>query len=138
MGFIEYRAAGWWYWLATVSFLTVRLAGWTEGYWLALGAAVLNSLHFVLRERSLTAFPVQVRFGFLLLLLLALPEETQWLRWLLAAGTWVRVLSGYCALARILSLLPWNRKEALSLDLLKRTFLSAPVPGNILREMPMR
>ena len=34
---------------------------------------------------------------------------------------------GYCLMARTVSLLPWNRAEPLTLDLLRRTFFSAPV-----------
>jgi hypothetical protein len=39
-------------------------------------------------------------------------------------------------MARVVSLLPWNRNEAFSFGLLKRTFLSAPVRGNILQGLP--
>ena len=34
---------------------------------------------------------------------------------------------GYCAMGRTLSLLPWNRTEPFSLNLLRRTFFSLPV-----------
>lgn len=93
-------------------------------------------IHFAVRERSLTAFPIQVRIGYLLLLLVALPEKLQWIYWIPAIGTWAQVLFGYCTMARTVSLLPWNRKEAFSLDLLKRTFLSVPVRGNVLQGLP--
>jgi hypothetical protein len=33
---------------------------------------------------------------------------------------------GYCLMARTLSLLPWNRDERMTLDLVRRTFLNAP------------
>lgn len=41
-----------------------------------------------------------------------------------------------CAMARRVSLLPWNRSEPFSLGLVKRTFLSAPVRGNLLQGLP--
>ncbi|HEY0633972.1 MAG TPA: hypothetical protein VGE00_01215 [Gammaproteobacteria bacterium] len=72
--------------------------------------------------------------SYLLLLLLALPENHQALYWLPTIGTWTRVLFGYCTLARTVSLLPWNRREALSLVL--QTHLSLrpgarqPLPRN--------
>ena len=45
------------------------------------------------------------------------------------------VLVGYCPLARMLSLLPWNRRQPLSVALVRRTFLSAPVSGSIVEAM---
>jgi hypothetical protein len=50
-------------------------------------------------------------------------------------GTWAMVLVGYCPLARALSLLPWNRRQPLSADLVRRTFLSPPVRGSIVEAM---
>jgi hypothetical protein len=39
-------------------------------------------------------------------------------------------------MARLVSLLPWNRKEPFSFALVLRTFLSVPVRGNILQGLP--
>jgi hypothetical protein len=76
---------------------------------------------------------VQVRIGYLLLLLLAWPAPMQWLFWVPTVGTWAQVIFGYCTMARLVSTLPWNRREPLSWPLLTRTFLSPPVRGNILQ-----
>lgn len=134
MFMIEYRSPGWWYWLVIVAFLSAGVSGWADGFLFAIGFSALQLMHFTLRERSIAAFPPQVRLGYLMMLLLffSLPENFLWLFWLPTIGTWATVLFGYCSMARIVSLLPWNRKEAFSLGLLKRTFLSAPVRGNIL------
>ena len=129
----EYTTIRWWYWLATVVLLTAGVSGWSTGFQLAIGLTVVQAIHFAIRERSMTAFPVQVRVAYLLLLLVALPERLQLIYWLPMIGTWVQVLFGYCTMARTVSLLPWNRNEAFSLGLLKRTFLSAPVRGSILK-----
>jgi len=136
MFMIEYRASSWWYWLVTVGLLTAGVSGWATGFQLAIGLTVIQLAHFGIREHSFTAFPIQVRVGYLLLLLVALPEPLQWIYWIPTIGTWAQVLFGYCTMARMVSLLPWNRQEAFSLDLLKRTFLSAPVRGNILQGLP--
>jgi len=133
---VEYRALSWWYWLVTVGLLTAGVFGWPTGFLLAIGLTVFQLIHFTLRERSMTAFPVQVRLGYLLLLLIALPENLQGIYWIPTLGTWAQVLFGYCLMARMVSLLPWTRREAFSLGLLKRTFLSAPVRGNILQGLP--
>ncbi len=133
---LEYRSISWWYWLVTVGFLTAGVSGWPTSFPLAIGLTVFQLIHFTIRERSFTSFPIQVRLGYLLLLLVALPKNLQLIYWIPMIGTWAQVLFGYCTMARTVSLLPWNRKEAFSFDLLKRTFLSAPVRGNILQGLP--
>ena len=50
----------------------------------------------------------------------------RWLYWLPVVGTFALVIFGYCLLARVLSLLPWNLREPHSLGLWRRTFFSAP------------
>lgn len=77
MFMIEYRASSWLYWLLTVGLLTTGVSGWTAGFLLTIGLTVVQLAHFIIRERSLTAFPIQVRWGYLLLLLVALPEPLQ-------------------------------------------------------------
>lgn len=133
---LEYHAISWWYWLVTVCFLTAGVSGWPVGFLLAIGLTGFQLVHFGIREHSITAFPVQVRLGYLLLLLVALPDRLQLIYWIPVIGTWAQILFGYCAMARIVSLLPWNRRQAFSFDLLKLTFLSAPVRGNILQGLP--
>jgi hypothetical protein len=133
---IEYRSVSWWYWLVTVGFLTAGVLGYSQGFLLAIGLTLIQLIHFIAREGSATAFPVQVRLGYLLLLLVALPAPLQWIYWIPTIGTWAQVLFGYCTMARTVSLLPWNRKERFSVDLVKRVFLSAPVRGNVLQGLP--
>lgn len=133
MFMIEYRNLSWWYWLVTVGFLTAGLAGWPTAFLWATGLTIFQIGHYVIRERSVTAFAIQVRVGYLLVLLVAWPPKLQLIYWLPMIGTWVRVLFGYCTMARTVSLLPWNRREPLSFDLLRRTFLSAPIRGGIMQ-----
>jgi hypothetical protein len=136
MFMLEYRSISWWYWLVTVGFLTAGVSGWPTGFLLAIGLTVFQLIHFTIRERSFTSFPIQVRLGYLLLLLVAFPENLQLIYWIPMIGTWAQVLFGYCTMARCVSLLPWNRKETFSSALLKQTFLSAPARGNILQGLP--
>ena len=128
---IEYRDVGWWYWLVTAGLLTFGVSGNQIGFALAIGLTIIQLIHFVFRERNITAFPIQVRFWYLMLLLMAWLEPLQWIYWVPAIGTWAQIVFGYCTMARCVSLLPWNRSEQLSLDLLTKTFLSRPVRGSI-------
>lgn len=136
MFMIDYRDSSWWYWLVTVLFLSAGVAGWYPGFLLAIGLTVIQIVHYGLRYGNLAAFPLQVRIGYLLLLLISLPEGMQWLFWAPTIGTWAQVLFGYCTMARIVSLMPWNRSAPLTPSLLRHTFLSAPVRGSILRTAP--
>jgi len=131
MFIIEYKDTGWWYWLVTAILLTYGVI-WNElGFILAMGLTFVQVLHYIIREKSIKAFPVQVRFWYLMLLLVSFPEMMQWLYWIPCIGTWAQIIFGYCAMARMVSLLPWNRKEDFTLKLVKRTFLSPPVRGSV-------
>lgn len=128
---LDVKDVGWWYWLVTAVLLSYGLLVDPVGLLLAVGLTVINLLHFAARGPALTAFPVQVRFFYLLLLLIALPEPMRWLFWVPLVGTWAQVLVGYCAMARLVSLFPWNRRAPFTAGLVWRTFLSAPVKGRI-------
>ena len=106
MFMINYKASSWWYWLVTACLLTAGVAGYRAAFFAAIGLTVCQLAHFALREGSVRAFPVQVRFWYLLLLLVALPEPLRVIYWLPMVGTWAQVLFGYCAMARCVSLLP--------------------------------
>lgn len=138
MFMIEYRAISWWYWLVTVVLLTAGVSGWQSGFVFAIALTMFQLVHFIIREGCISAFPVQVRLGYLLLLLVALPASLQLIYWIPTIGTWAQVLFGYCTMARLVSLLPWNRDEPLTWHLLRRTFFAAPVPGNIMQGLPPR
>jgi hypothetical protein len=126
----------------TIPWLIVGLTGWRIGFVLAIMLTTIQVGHFALRdsERSarawggwvrsaITAFPVQVRIGYLGLLVLGLWEPLGWIHWVQAVGTSVRVALGYCLLARTVSLLPWNRCEAFSMNLLRRTYFTRRGPS---------
>ena len=131
MFMIEYKDIGWWYWLVTAILLTIGVLGNELGFTLAIGLTIFQLIHYIIREKSITAFPVQVRFWYLLLLVVSLPGMMQWLYWVPCIGTWAQIIFGYCAMARLVSLWPWNRDENLSLKYLFKTFLSRPVKGSV-------
>ncbi len=121
----------WWYWLASGVLLAAALAG-TLGFVPLIALTLAQTLHYRLREGSVRAFPVQVRIGYLLWLLAGLLGPLGFFHWIQLAGTWAMVLVDYCPMARMLSLLPWNRRSPLTLRLVLRTFLRPPVRGSIL------
>jgi hypothetical protein len=136
MFMIDYKRLSWWYWLVTACLLAAGVAGYPSGFAAAIGVTVFQLVHFTVREGSIAAFPVQVRFWYLMLLLVAFLEPLRIIYWIPTIGTWAQLIFGYCAMARCVSLLPWNRHESLSVDLVARTFLSRPVRGNIMQGLP--
>jgi hypothetical protein len=135
------RDLGWWYWFLTVGLLGAGLFVWPAGIYLAILLCVVQIGHVLWLTGGVSAFPVQVRAAYLLMLIAGLWGPLQWFHWLQLAGTTARVLVGYCLLARTLSLAPWNRTQAMSFALIRRTFLSlqAAVPscGALFRRMSL-
>jgi hypothetical protein len=112
----------WWWWLVTACLLLIGLMGMPEAFLAALLLSIAQSVLFFARERALGAFPVQLRLAYTLLLIICFFLPIRWLFWLPAVGTFALVIFGYCLMARMLSLLPWNRTEPITADLLRRTF----------------
>ena len=131
MFMIEYKEISWWYWLVTAGLLTYGVSGNSIGFMLAIGLTIFQLVHFIIREKGITAFPIQVRFWYLILLIVALPESLQLIYWIPAIGTWAQIIFGYCTMARCVSLFPWNRSDPLSISLLRKTFFSRPVRGTV-------
>lgn len=126
----------WMYWAVTDALLIAAVLGWEPGFAAVIGLNAIQAIHFMLRERSLTAFPVQVRVSYLGLLLAGQWDPLYFIYFIQVAGTTAMVLFDYCPLARFLSLMPWNRSVPLSGRLVVRTFLSRPVKGSILQGLP--
>jgi hypothetical protein len=123
----------WWYWLATVVLLIGWLGGCQYCIYLAIGLCLVQIVHFAWHGSSWIAFPVQVRAAYCVLLVAGLWEPLRPIHWIQLAGTSAVVVFGYCLLARVLSVLPWNRQEPISLPMLTSTFLSLPVRGNVMQ-----
>lgn len=116
----------WWVWTITAVLLAIGLGGYTRAFIAAMAVTAGQGSVLLVRDRSPAAFSVQLRAAYLLLLLISYPPALRWLYWLPMVGTFALVIFGYCLLARVLSLLPWNNPEPYTLDRLRRTFLSAP------------
>ena len=120
----------WWYWRACAVLLTYGLLWNPLGYCFAGILSIVHLVHYIWREKSLTAFTVQVRVLYLAILAAAAPEVMRPLYLLSFLGTWTVVLYGYCALARILSLMPWNRRWRMSRERFWTTITAPPDAGS--------
>ena len=113
-----------WYWTLTASLSAVGLSGRPIGLWSAVVLSAIQLVHVIGVTHDFAAFPVQVRAAYPAMLMADLWEPLQWIHRLQLAGTSARVLTGYCVLARTPSLTPLNRRQPLTLALVRRTYLS--------------
>jgi hypothetical protein len=121
------RTLGWWYWAATLPLLVAAVV-FDRGELFAplIAFTTWQGSHFLWRTRTALAPPVQTRAGYTLLLIAGLWPPLAFIHGIQVAGTTAMVLFGYCPLARMLSLMPWNRHEPLTGALVRRTVLAAP------------
>jgi len=96
-----------------------------------VGFSAAHALLFlVLFAGRITPFPVQVRLAYLLWVAAGtyLPGLAI-LLYITTLGLFTNLFFAYCPLARLMSLMPWNRAEPFSTGLLIRTFCSPPSRG---------
>lgn len=107
----------WWFWTTTLVFIVAAVAGWTPGYYAVMAISGLQVLFFLAQEKSLSAFPTQIRVVYFALTLLGLwPEVRLPVYALLLQGTVMGTLFGRCAIALILRRMPWNRSREVRLN----------------------
>ena len=123
---LEYKTAAWWYWLASTVCLWLTVTGVYPAFDITLAIAVMQLMHFLIRDRAQPTLTIQIRAGYLFVLLLTLIPGFSWFLWVPAIGTLARVLYSYCIMARMLILLPFNRRESLTMSYVKKAFLTPP------------
>ena len=126
----------WWIWLVTVLLLVVGLAMHPGGFIAAIVLSAGQSVYFLWRLRAFKPYAVQIRVAYTGLLLLCFVPVMRWLYWLPTCGTFALILFGYCLMARVLSLMPWNRPGPMSLALLSRVLFTSPVIGKAAHGLP--
>lgn len=120
----------WWHWAATVPLLAGHLAGMPGCLAAAMVLCALMAVYFMAQVRGVRSMPVQVRLAYLALLLAGTLPAMAWVYWVQLVGTSAMVLVGYCPLVRTLTLLPWNRSEAINRPWLRNLAL-APARGGL-------
>jgi hypothetical protein len=115
-----------WYWVAMGLLLAGALAGCPLGMAPVIGVGLVLTLHALGRHGRLGAFPVQVRLGFLMLLVAGLWSPLAFIHVTQMAGLTALLVFDYCPLARFLSLMPWNRPRASGLREMLDALLTPP------------
>lgn len=109
---LEFANPFWWIWTITLFFILGAILGWTPGYAIVMLISALQVLIFLIRERSLAAFPTQIRIVYFVWSLLGLWAAVRLPAYiLLALGTLMFVLLGRCSISMMLKRMPWNRNR---------------------------
>ena len=107
----------WWFWAVTLVFILAALIGWAPGYYVVIGVSAVQVMYFVAQERSLIAFPSQIRVVYFSLTLLGLwPEVRFFIYVLLLVGTVLVTFFERCSIALALRHMPWNQGREVRLN----------------------
>ena len=102
-----------------------------------MALAVLQAIGYLLVYRSVRHFPTQLRIAYALWMAVSLAPPLFIMYWILAAGTTARVLTGYCAMARLLLLLSWNRPVPLTWRRIGIIAFHPPIQGSVVNGLPL-
>ena len=134
---IRGREATWWVWLATSACLLWGLAGVDIARQFAMAISVLQAVVFLGMTGSLRPFPTQVRVAYALWMAASFLPGLTFMYWIQAAGTTSLILFGYCPLARMLLVFPWNRSVPLSWRRVLIIAFHPPVEGSVRTGLPL-
>ena len=134
---MEIGSVTWWIWAILAGLMLWGLTGQMLPREAAMAIAVLQAFGYLLIHRSLRHFPTQLRVAYALWMAVSLVPPLSVMYWILAAGTTARVLTGYCAMARLLLLLPWNRSVPLTWRRMAIIAFHPPVHGSVVKGLPL-
>jgi hypothetical protein len=126
------------YWQVTALLLAAHFAGWAGGLPLAIALTAAQVLHFIAFRRTLRALDVQVRIGYVGLLMLGSVGPMWPVHLVQFVGVNALLVADYCLLARLLVLLPWNRGVPLSTRIVQQALCTPPAPGAIHHRLELR
>ena len=107
----------WWFWAVSLVFIVAAIAGWTSGYYVVMGISAAQVIFFLSQEKSLTAFPTQIRVVYFAFTLFGLwPEVRLFIYIILLLGKIMVTFFGRCSIALVLKHMPWNRGRDVRLN----------------------
>jgi hypothetical protein len=69
----------WWAWTLTAILLAIGLAGYPSAFIAAMVITTVQAIVMLIREKSFSAFPVQLRIAYCLLLAISFIPQMRWL-----------------------------------------------------------
>ena len=107
----------WWFWATTLGFMIAALAGWVPGYAIVMGISAVQVIFFLAQEKSLIAFPVQIRIVYFAFTLFGLwPGVRLYVYLILLLGTVMVTFFARCVIALMLKQMPWNQGREVRLN----------------------
>lgn len=109
---IEPQIPYWWLWILTLILILAAFVGWTPGYSAVIAVSAIQVIIFAIKERSFTAFTVQIRLVFFAATLLGLLPAVRFPFYILIfIATFMGTFLGRCSISLILKRMPWNRNR---------------------------
>lgn len=99
----------WWFWPIIFAFMLSGMLGWLPGFYAVIIISAIQSVYFIYKEKSLKAFPSQVRFVYFLFTIIGILDPTRIWYGIMTISTFMVAFFDKCLLARILILMPWNK-----------------------------
>lgn len=134
---IKYTEITWWVWFLLAGLLIWGLTSAPAARQAALVIAVLQAVTFIAHNHNLRHFPTQVRAAYALWMAASFVPELTFMYWIQTVGTTALVLAGYCPLARMLLLAPWNRSVPLTWLRLAVIAFHPPIRGSVQTGLPL-
>ena len=107
----------WWFWAITLVFIIAAVTGWTPAYLVVITISAAQAIFFLVQEKSLSAFPVQIREVYFAFTLFGFwPEVRLIIYILLLLGTVMVTFFGRCSIALVLKHMPWNKGREVRLN----------------------
>ena len=130
----RFTDASWWHWVATVALLCSYVITWQAWYlYGAIALCAATSLAYAAYLQGWRNWPVQIRLGFLVLLLFGQLPGMWWIYYSQLCGVTAMLTVGYCPMHRMLLLMPWNRMSPLTWSSTMATFTMRPGAGGLLQ-----
>jgi hypothetical protein len=107
----------WWFWAITLVFIIAAITIWPPAYLVVMIISAAQVIFFLVQEKSLSAFPVQIREVYFAFTLFGFwPEARLIIYILLLVGTVMVVFFDRCSIALLLKHMPWNRGREVRLN----------------------
>lgn len=107
----------WWFWFLNLIFIVSAICGWKDGYYIVIEISLLNLINNFWKEKSILAFPVQVRLVYFIVSLSGFLTLVRFYIYLfLLVDTFLVTFYGKCSIILVLKYMPWNRKRGMRLE----------------------
>jgi hypothetical protein len=107
----------WWFWAVTLVFIIAAVVGWSLAYFVVIAISAVQVVFFLAQEKSLAAFPVQIRVVYFAFTLFGLWPQVRLVIYLvLLLGTIMVTFFGHCMIALGLKYMPWNKGREMKLN----------------------